>query len=57
MYFIMKHLKSHLLLEIVSQVQVKPGQTLREAFQKALKRRKLLPEMCTVYSQEGYVKS
>ncbi|KAG1650969.1 Serine/threonine-protein kinase B-raf [Nymphon striatum] len=32
-----------------SVVQVKPGQTVREALSKAMKRRKLIPEMCVVY--------
>ncbi|XP_023242081.1 serine/threonine-protein kinase B-raf-like [Centruroides sculpturatus] len=34
-------------------VQVKAGQTVREAMSKALKRRKLTPEMCIVFKNES----
>ncbi|GAB6029128.1 hypothetical protein CHUAL_004906 [Chamberlinius hualienensis] len=43
--------RAHLPNQQISSVQVRPGQTVREAFSKALKRRKLTPENCLVFSQ------
>ncbi|KAJ8882786.1 hypothetical protein PR048_014600 [Dryococelus australis] len=41
--------RAHLPNQQRTSVQVRPGLTVREALSKALKLRKLTPEMCTVY--------
>ncbi|XP_067011182.1 raf homolog serine/threonine-protein kinase Raf [Anabrus simplex] len=41
--------RAHLPNQQRTSVQVRPGQTLREALAKAMKLRKLTPEMCVVY--------
>ena len=49
-------IRAHLPNQQRTTVQVYPGQTLREALSKAMRRRKLTPEMCTVFiSNTRYV--
>lgn len=48
-------LRAHLPNQQRTSVQVKPGQTLREALKKPLGLRKLTPEMCVVYKCQGNV--
>lgn len=47
--------RAHLPNQQRTSVQVKPGQTLREALAKAMKLRKLTPEMCVVYKGQSRV--
>lgn len=42
-------IRAHLPNQQRTSVQVKPGQTVREALAKAMKHRKLTPEMCAVF--------
>lgn len=44
--------RAHLPNQQRTMVQVKPGQTVREAFHKAMKHRKLKQEMCIVYTKD-----
>ncbi|GLG94720.1 Raf homolog serine/threonine-protein kinase Raf [Gryllus bimaculatus] len=47
--------RAHLPNQQRTSVQVRPGQTLKEALAKALKLRKLTPEMCIVYKGHSKV--
>ncbi|XP_047118079.1 raf homolog serine/threonine-protein kinase Raf [Schistocerca piceifrons] len=47
--------RAHLPNQQRTTVQVRPGQTLREALAKALKLRKLTPEMCVVYRGQSKI--
>ncbi|KDR12291.1 Raf-like protein serine/threonine-protein kinase phl, partial [Zootermopsis nevadensis] len=47
--------RAHLPNKQLTSVQVRPGQTVREALSKAMKFRKLTPEMCVVYKGQSKV--
>lgn len=49
-------IRAHLPNQQRTSVQVKPGQSVREALAKAMKRRKLTPEMCTVFKMTNGTK-
>ncbi|CAL8114846.1 unnamed protein product [Orchesella dallaii] len=46
-------IRAHLPNQQRTSVQIRPGQTVREALDKAMKRRKLTPEMCAVYKNSN----
>ncbi|KAJ9582722.1 hypothetical protein L9F63_022932 [Diploptera punctata] len=47
--------RAHLPNQQRTSVQVRPGQSVREALSKAMKMRKLTPEMCVVYKGQSKV--